>query len=116
MRNRSGATLVEVLVALAMLFTGALGLLGTGILIQRYLAQGQWQSAVAAAAREEAETLRATAERSGCLGLSGGSSAIASGGSAAWTVTGDSTVADVSMVISRAGVRPESLALRVGCP
>ena len=82
MRNqRSGLTLVEVIVAMLVFSTGALGLAATSAVITRQMTTSLSRSRSAAFARERSET----AHSMSCGGISGGEET-RDGIRASWTV------------------------------
>lgn len=116
MRDRRGTTLIELLIALTMLSVGVLGLVGTSVLVTRYLNAGRWGSLATLAATERLESLRAEAHRSGCQSVAGGSAPLPGGGQEVWTAVGDTASVQVAVVLTRAMARPETLSALVRCP
>ena len=95
-RSRKGLTLVEVIVAMLLFSTGALGLAATSAFVARQLSFNNLRSRASFAARNRSET--AIAE--GCTGLSSGSET-KDGVKSDWTFT-SGTLATLDQSIQRA--------------
>jgi len=116
MSSSRGTTLVELIVALTMLMIGVLGLIGTTVVVNAYLAQGRWGSIAATESSRRLEILRETASSQGCAGLSGGMAAYPGSVTQRWTVTTSSLSADLMVIMSGPRARPETLATTISCP
>jgi prepilin-type N-terminal cleavage/methylation domain-containing protein len=111
-RSRPGLTLVEVIVAMLLFSTGALGLAATSAFVAREISFNNLRSRASFAARNRSE--RAIA--AGCTGLSSGSE-IRDGIKSEWAVAGE-TVAILDQSVQRtgqSGVRTDRVQSAVLC-
>ncbi|HKY97801.1 MAG TPA: prepilin-type N-terminal cleavage/methylation domain-containing protein [Gemmatimonadaceae bacterium] len=96
-RSRPGLTLVEVIVAMLLFSTGALGLAATSAFVARQISVNNLRSRASFAARNRSESAIAA----GCADLSSGSET-KDGIKSDWTVIGG-TVATLDQTVQRAG-------------
>ena len=107
--------MVEVLLAMTVLSIGVLGLIGTGVAVQRLLARGHWATVAATRAERRVELLRASATTpSGCAGLTGGSAALPGQLNERWTVSGSPSTATIQVVVD-GGARPDTITTVIPC-
>ena len=116
MASSRGTSLVELIVALTMLMIGALGLIGTTVIVNGYLTQGRWGSFATTEASRRLEILRETASSQGCAGLSGGMAAYPGSVIQRWSVSASAMSADLTVIMSSPRARPETLATTISCP
>lgn len=125
MSNRSGFTLIEVMVAIVILTVGVLGLISTSALVTRMIGRGNMTTKATQLAQTRLEILRQQALSStpscSALGASGSASG-PSGMSEAWTVTTPSGTTDlrqlsvtVTYPVSK-GTRTATMTTQIRCP
>ena len=110
---RSGFTLVELLVAIAVLTIGLLALAGTAGIVASHVGDGGRLTGAAHAARTVLDSLAAR----GCAGLTSGSSARGTV-RVSWTVVADSTAATIDLTVGsglRHGSRRDTYQAVVPC-
>ena len=108
-------SVVEVLIAITVLSIGVLGLIGTGVAVQRLLGRGHWATVAATRAEGRLELLRASAMApSGCGGISSGSAGLPGQLSERWTVSGGTSTVTVQVVVS-GGARPDTVTAVIPC-
>ncbi len=125
MNNRSGFTLIEVMVAIIILSVGVLGLISTAALVTRMIGRGNISTKATQLAETRLEILRQQALSStpSCSTLGAtGTPAGPSGFSEAWTVTTPAASTSlrqfsetVTYPIAR-GTRAATLSTQIRCP
>ena len=125
MNNRSGFTLIEVMVAIIILSVGVLGLISTSALVTRMIGRGNMTTKATQLAQTRLEILRqqALASSPSCTALgASGSSAGPSGMSEAWTVTtpsGTTNIRQFRVIVTypiAKGTRADTMITQVRCP
>ncbi len=125
MKNRSGFTLIEVMVAIIILSVGVLGLISTSALVTRMISRGNITTKATQLAQTRLEILRQQALSStpSCSTL--GSSGTATGPSnmsEAWTVTtpaASTSLRELSVTVTypiSSGTRTATLTTQIRCP
>jgi type IV pilus assembly protein PilV len=123
--NRSGFTLIEVMVAIIILSVGVLGLLSTSALVTRMIGRGNMTTKATQLAQTRLEILRQQALSStpSCTTLgASGTAAGPSGMSEAWTVTtpaGFTNLRQLSVTVTYPisnGTRTATMTTQVRCP
>jgi type IV pilus assembly protein PilV len=123
--NRSGFTLIEVMVAIIILSVGVLGLISTAALVTRMIGRGNISTKATQLAETRLEILRQQALSStpscSTLGASG-TAAGPSGMSEAWTVTtpaASTSLRQFSVTVTypiARGTRTATLTTQIRCP
>jgi type IV pilus modification protein PilV len=123
--NRSGFTLIEVMVAMIILSVGVLGLISTSALVTRMISRGNITTKATQLAQTRLEILRQQALSSTPTCSTLGSSGTAtgpSGMSEAWTVTtpgGTANLRQFSVTVTypiARGTRTATLTTQIRCP
>jgi type IV pilus modification protein PilV len=123
--NRSGFTLIEVMVAMIILTVGVLGLISTSALVTRMIGRGNMTTKATQLAQTRLEILRqqalSTSPSCSTLGSSGTATG-PSGMSEAWTVTtpaGITSLREFSVTVTypiTSGTRTATMKTQVRCP
>lgn len=124
MNNRSGFTLIEVMVAIVILSVGVLGLISTSALVTRMIGRGNMTTKATQLAQTRLEILRqqALSTTPSCSSVSGGTATASSGISEVWTVTtpaGFSSLRQLSVTVTypiSGGTRTATMTTQVRCP
>lgn len=124
MNNRSGFTLIEVMVAIVILTVGVLGLISTSALVTRMIGRGNMTTKATQLAQTRLEILRqqALSTTPSCSAVSSGTATNASGISEAWTVTtpaGTTNLRQFSVTVTypiSGGTRTATMTTQVRCP
>ncbi|MEO8295441.1 MAG: prepilin-type N-terminal cleavage/methylation domain-containing protein [Gemmatimonadota bacterium] len=112
-----GSTLIEIIVAITILSVGVLGLVGTGVAVNRLLGRGHWATVAAAEAEARLEILKAQAgDSAGCANLAGGSASVSAGLTTRWGVTGGGSSHTVTVEVTGGGLRADTILTVIGCP
>jgi type IV pilus modification protein PilV len=122
--NRSGFTLIEVMVAIVILSVGVLGLISTSALVTRMIGRGNMTTKATQLAQTRLEILRqqALSTTPSCSSVSGGTATASSGISEVWTVTtpaGFSSLRQLSVTVTypiSGGTRTATMTTQVRCP
>lgn len=125
MNNRSGFTLIEVMVAIIILSVGVLGLLSTSALVTRMIGRGNMTTKATQLAQTRLEILRqqALSTTPSCTALGASGTATGpSGMSEAWTVTtpaGFTNLRQLRVTVTypiSSGTRTATMTTQVRCP
>jgi type IV pilus assembly protein PilV len=123
-KNRSGFTLIEVMVAIIILSVGVLGLVSTSALVTRMIGRGNMTTKATQLAQVRLETLRqqALSTSPSCSSVASGTADDASGMSEAWTVStpaGSTNLRQFSVTVTYPitnGTRTATMTTQVRCP
>jgi prepilin-type N-terminal cleavage/methylation domain-containing protein len=121
MNNKSGFTIVEVLVAIMILTTGLLAVAAGSGSIYRMLGSGRRSSSAAAVAQNRLEQIRRDASRTTprCTAIASGTASQPGGITETWTVTGSGTSRTLQEIVvaptSRGGTTRDTVFGIVEC-
>lgn len=116
-RGTAGSSLVELIISLTILSIGVLGLVGTGVAVNRLLGQGRWATVAALAAERRLEMLKATAvDSTTCAGLTGGSALLPGGLNEQWSITRGLSTQALQVVVTGGARRADTLSTILRCP
>jgi prepilin-type N-terminal cleavage/methylation domain-containing protein len=109
-RNRSGFTLVEVMIAIVVLGVGVIALAGSSASVTRMIGRGKHETRAAQVASRRIETLRATALSSTprCTAgafASGGPTVVEPGVSETWVVPAAGTLRTITVSVTHRTTR-----------
>ncbi len=124
MKNRSGFTLIEVMVSIVILGVGILALLSTSALVTRMIGRGNTTTKATQLAQTRLEILRqqALASTPSCATLASGTATATNGMTEAWTVTTPASSAklrELSVTVTypiTSGTRSAKMITQLRCP
>ena len=124
MKNRSGFTLIEVMVSIVILGVGILALLSTSALVTRMIGRGNTTTKATQLAQTRLEILRQQALSStpSCATLANGTATATNGMTEAWTVTTPASSAklrELSVTVTypiTSGTRSAKMITQLRCP
>lgn len=108
-QDRSGFTLVEVLIAVVMLGVGVVAMASSSAMVTRMIGRGKMETRAAQAGARRLETLRlaaySTTPRCTAAGFASGGPLTADGVTENWTVAGAGTLRTITVAVAHGTVR-----------